>query len=46
MKTSALTEIARAADLLRDAGRHAARVVMVSILLLFAFMVLLQALTS
>ena len=44
MKTKALTETARAVTVVPDDGHHAARVVMVSTLFLFAFIFVLQAL--
>ena len=44
MKPRSLTETARAVTVVRDDGHHAARVVMVSTLALFAFIFLLQAL--
>jgi len=46
MKTKALTETARAVAVERDDGRHAARVVMVSVGLLFALIFMLQAVTQ
>jgi hypothetical protein len=45
MKTKALTETERAVAVERDDGRHAARVVMVSLGLLSALILLLQAVT-
>ena len=46
MKTKALTVTARAVVVERDDGRHAARVVAVSLGILFAFIFLLQAATQ
>jgi hypothetical protein len=46
MKTKGLTVTARAVVVERDDGRHAARVVAVSIGLLFALIFLLQAATQ
>jgi len=43
MKTETQSETARAVTVVRDDGRYAAKVVMVSTLLLFAFIFLLQA---
>jgi len=43
MKTEAQSETARAVTVVRDDGRYAARVVMVSTLLFFTFILLLQA---
>jgi hypothetical protein len=43
METKSLTKTARAVTVVRDDGQHAARVVMVSTLVLFAFIFLLQA---
>jgi hypothetical protein len=43
MQTKPLTETARGVTAIRDDGRHAARVVAVSVLFLFAFIFLLQA---
>ena len=43
MKPNSLTDAARAVTVERDDGRHAARVVMLSTLLLFSFILLLQA---
>ncbi len=45
MKTKALSKTAGAVTVVRDDGRHAARVVMMSTLFLFAFIFLLQAVT-
>jgi hypothetical protein len=45
MKTNSLTETERAVAVERDDGRHAARVVMVSLGLLSALILLLQAIT-
>jgi hypothetical protein len=46
MKTSGSIETARAVAVERDDGRHAARVVAVSLGLLFALIFLLQAATQ
>ena len=43
MKPGAPTEMARAVTVVRDAGRHAASIVMLSILVLFAFIFVLEA---
>jgi hypothetical protein len=43
MKPNSRTDTARAVTVERDDGRHAARVVMLSTLLLFSFILLLQA---
>ena len=43
MKPKSLTDTAGAVTVERDDGRHAARVVVVSTLLLFTFIFLLQA---
>jgi hypothetical protein len=43
MKTKPPTETDRAVTVIRDDGRHAARVVMLSSLLLFSIIFLLQA---
>jgi hypothetical protein len=46
MQTKSLTETARTVTVVRDDGRHAARVVMVSTLFLFAFIFVLQVLAQ
>jgi hypothetical protein len=45
MKPNSRTDTARAVTVERDDGRHAARVVMLSTLLLFSFILLLQAIS-